>query len=129
MRRTFACGLIAALVVSAAAGRAQSVAADPELTAGLRLVDVGDFEGAVRPVSAVVKRLQGKDGQTRELSRAELYLGIAHLGLGASQNASSAFAAALKADPGLTLSADEFPPRVIQAFEQARREAGSAGGP
>lgn len=122
MRRALWLWLIAALAIAPRPGLAQVGASDPELNNGLRQVDEGDFEAAVRTLSGVVKRLQGREGQSRELARAHLYLGIAQLGLGAGQDAKAAFALALKNDASLTLSPDEFSPRVIQAFDQARRE-------
>jgi len=127
MRRVLWFLLFAALgAASKAPARAQTQATDPELNKGIQLVDEGDFDGGVRTLTAVVRRLQSSGGSGRDLSRAHLYLGIAHVQLRNEVAAKSAFHEALRADPGLTLSADEFAPRVIAAFQQAKKES-SAG--
>jgi hypothetical protein len=62
----------------------------------------------------------------RELSRAYLYLGIAYLGKGHEAAARAKFREAVAKVHDLTLSPDEFPPKVIDLFEAARAEANAA---
>lgn len=122
MRRKPSVGLAVALLALAGPLRAQAPSVDPELDNGIRLVDEGDFEAATATLASVSQRLSRQGDRPRELSRARLYLAIAHLQLGREQQARTSFVEALKADPSLKLSRYEFPPKVIQAFEQARRE-------
>jgi ankyrin repeat protein len=123
MRRTLWLWLFASLTAaSPALAPAEQAGSDPELQRGVEQVAEGDFDGGVRTLGAVIKRYRAGGGSARDLSRAQLYLGIAHLGLRSEAAAKQAFLEALKADPGLTLSADEFPPRVIAAVDQVRRE-------
>jgi ankyrin repeat protein len=113
--------ILAALAVSPLS--AQS-AGDGDLAKGVRLVDEGDFESAIASLNAAVSRLQARGGAPAELSRAYLYLAIAHLGLSQEQAARAKFLDAIQTDRSLKLSPHEFPPKVIQAFEQARKDAG-----
>lgn len=106
----------------------QAAAPDPELNSGLRQVDEGDFRAAIRTLGAVVQRFRDGGGPSGDLSRAYLYLGIAHLGLGEEPKARAAFIGAQETDRALRLSPSEFAPRVIEAFEQARREAAASQG-
>jgi ankyrin repeat protein len=99
-------------------------AGDGDLAKGVRLVDEGDFESAIASLNAAVSRLQARGGAPAELSRAYLYLAIAHLGLSQEQAARAKFLDAIQTDRSLKLSPHEFPPKVIQAFEQARKDAG-----
>lgn len=55
-----------------------SLAPDPELAAGLRRVEAGDFEAAAAILAGVARRLSSP---SPELARAYLYLGIAYIGL------------------------------------------------
>jgi len=103
--------------------RAQASATDPELDNGVRLVDEGDFEEAVKKLSAVVQRLSRQGSNPRELSRAYLYLAIGYLQLSEEQSAKAKFIQAWKSDQSLKLSPSEFPPKVIAAFKQALEEA------
>ncbi len=129
--RALAAAVLAAvcLAAGAAPAGAQAAPTDPDLAKGMRLVDEGEFDNALPALNAVVARLQSKGGNPSELSRAYLYLAIAHLGLSQEQAARAKFLDALKTDRSLSLSPYEFPPKVIQAFEQARREVAAQGAP
>jgi hypothetical protein len=87
----------------------------------MRQVDEGDFEGAVATLGPVVDRLSAKGGH--DAAQACLYLGIAQLALDERDAARSRFRQALGHEPLLRLSPDRFSPKVISAFEEARREA------
>ena len=104
-------------------GWAQAPSAGSPLDAGIYEVNVGDFEAAIKTLDAMVEELKAQGGQAPELSRAYLYLAIAHLGLSQEQAAKAKFIEAIKSDQALSLSPFEFPPRVIEAFEAAKDEA------
>ncbi len=112
---------LVALVAAPSEGRAQ--APDPELVAGIRLVKEGDFETALLTLDGVARRLTGDPGRVRDLAQAHLYLGIAALALDQKEAAKGHFRRAAEADRTLRLSSDRFSPKVIGAFEEARREA------
>ena len=97
---------------------------DPGLAAGIRQVDEGDFEGAVVTLGPVADRLSPRGGH--DAAQACLYLGIAQLALDQGDAARARFREALGHDPSLRLGADRFSPKVISAFEEARREREAA---
>jgi len=103
------------------ASSATSVSAeDPDLATGIRQVDEGDFEGAVATLGPVADRLSATGG--RDAAQACLYLGIAHLALDQRDAARARFGEAVAHDPSLRLAPDRHSPKVIAAFEEARRE-------
>lgn len=97
-----------------------------EVEVGVQLVEEGEFEKGIVVLDAAVRRLAGpeKHGQR---ARAYVYLGIAYFGLAQVEAARERFRAALGEVGDLTLSADEYPPRVVDLFEQARREVSALG--
>jgi len=97
---------------------------DPGLAAGIRQVDEGDFEGAVATLGPVVDRLSVRGGH--DAAQACLYLGIAQLALDERDAARARFREALGHEPSLRLGPDRFSPKVILAFEEARREREAA---
>jgi hypothetical protein len=101
-----------------------------DLEKGIRLTREGDFDAAVAALQSAIKQL-GAPAAAKDLARAYTYLGVAHLNMGQDAAARADFQAALKADPKLTLSSSEFPPKVTQAFASARSAAGlpAATGP
>ena len=103
--------------------RAQGPALDPELEAGIRQVDEGNFEAGIVKLDMVARRLKAAGDKPLQLSRAYLYLGIAHLQLSQEQAARARFAEAVKTDNNLKLSEYEFPPPVIKVFEEAKKGA------
>ena len=115
--------LVVALLGLALVASAQGPALDPELEAGIRQVDEGNFEAGIAKLDAVARRLKAGGNKPLQLSRAYLYLGIAHLQLSQEQAARARFADAAKADMDLTLSEYEFPPPVIKVFEEAKKGA------
>ena len=94
----------------------------PRLEDGIRLVEQGDFESAVVTLRAVAASFTGDPARSVERARAQLYLGVAHVALGQGSDAHRAFVEALRDDPRLRLTEDRFSPKVIAAFEAARRE-------
>lgn len=101
-------------------------AAEPpeaDLARGIRQVQEGDFETAVVTLQGATRQLAGQTTRRQELAQAHLYLGIAHVALDQPAEARTAFKAALAQNKDLRLTPDRFSPKVIAAFEEARREA------
>lgn len=96
---------------------------DTDLATGVRQAQEGDFESAVVTLDGVVRRLTGQPARAKDLARAYTYLSIAYLGLSQEQTAKAKFLEAWKADREMSLSAREFPPRILEFFERAREEA------
>ncbi len=124
MRRAVA--LLIAFVLSMVPAGRIAAAASQDLATGIRQVQEGDFENAVLTLQAVSRALAGQTTRRLELAQAYLYLGIAHVALDQADPAKAAFKAALGQNKSLRLSEDRFSPKVIAAFEAARREAEAA---
>ena len=114
------------LVVSVAAHAPGQDRPTGDVESGVQLVEEGEFEKGIVVLDAAVQRLTGpeKHGQR---ARAYVYLGIAYFGLAQIEAARERFRAALGEVGDLTLSTDEYPPRVVDLFEQARREVNALG--
>lgn len=97
--------------------------AERDLAEGVRAVEEGDFDLAISTLEGVVKRLSADKSRSKDLARGYLYLAIAYLGLSQEASAKARFLEAIANDPQLALSPKEFPPKIIQSFEEARREA------
>lgn len=106
-----------------------SPAEDPDLAAGIGLVNDGDFEGAVLRLDTAARRLETAEGSQRALAQAYLYLGISYLELDQELVARGKFREALRQDPALRLDAHRFSPQVIRVFEATRQEAGLQASP
>jgi hypothetical protein len=91
---------------------------DSDLEKGVRQAQEGEFEQAIATLRAALPQLE--EGPPADLIRAHVYLGVAHLGLGDTASAKASFLDALRVDRTLRLSAEDYPPRVTQAFEEAR---------
>lgn len=118
--------LIGALALAPSLG-ALEAPSDPELEEGIRQTQLGDFENAVVTLDTAARRLAAEGGRSAELARAYVYLSIAYLGLSQEQKAKAQFLEALKTDSDMTIDEGEFPPRVIEFFEEAREEALAEG--
>jgi hypothetical protein len=102
---------------------------DPDLEEGVRQAQEGEYDRAVVTLDGVVRRLRQGGGTAAALSRAQVYLGVAYLGLNQEQAARTSFEAALRTQPSLALSPDEYPPRVVRVFEDVRRSSAAAAPP
>ncbi len=125
---------VLAALVAAPLSSATALAPDSELLAGIRQVQEGDFEGAALTLDAVARRLGEDPSRGHDLAQANLYLGIAYVGLDQRPAAKDRFRRAVEADRDLRLSPDRFSPKVLTLFEgrrerAARRRAGSSWGP
>jgi hypothetical protein len=124
LRRLMA--LFLGLLLTAAPARLLAAAAapskDPDITRGLKLVDEGDYDDAIVALDSAVRRLAADASRKAELAEAYLYLGIAYLAKGQETAAKAKFREALTRAGDLSLSADRFPPKVVDIFEAARDE-------
>ena len=114
--------LVSLLALSPAAAQP---AADFGLAEGIRQVDEGEFDTAILTLDTAARRLAADPKRVRELSQAYLYLGIAYVGKGHEAAAKAKFREALAGMGDLSLSADRYPPKVINLFEAARADARS----
>jgi len=126
-----ACILLAfaGVLAVAAPSSAQKKAVDPDVAEGVRLVETGDYDAAILTLDNASRRLAADPSRVSDLSRAYLYLGIAYLGKGHEAAARAKFREAVTRVKDLTLSPEEFSPRVIDLFEAARAEAAKAPAP
>src|SRR6185503_17821806 len=90
---------------------------------GVRLVDEGDYHAAIVVLDAAAQRLAKDTTKVKDLSQAYLYLGIAYVGKGHEAAAKAKFREAVSQIKDLSLSADRYPPKVIDLFEAAKDEA------
>lgn len=111
------------------AAQAQTAVADVDVQKGIRLVDDGDYDAAIVVLDNAARRLSGDASKVRDLSQAYLYLGIAYVGKGHEAAAKAKFREAVAGIKDLTLSAEKYPPKVINLFEAARDEARAAATP
>jgi hypothetical protein len=117
------------LAATCAVGPATASVQEPPGTAesgvamGVRQVEDGDFEGAVKTLEAAIARLRGDPQRVRLLVQADIQLAVAHVALDHATEAVQAFSEALALDPSLRLGADRYSPKVLRAFETAREQA------
>jgi TPR repeat protein len=102
---------------------AQVAPPDPDVVAGIRHVDEGDFEAALVPLGRAVRTLSGEASRPKELAEAHLYLGIAYVMLEQEKAGRASFREALALQKDLRLSPEEFPRKVLRAFEAAVQDA------
>jgi hypothetical protein len=130
MARPIWCLVVAlGLALPLAAHPAQPGSADPEVVKGVRLVEDGDYDGAILTLDNAARRLAADPSKAKDLSQAYLYLGIAYVGKGHEAAAKAKFREALAQIKDLSLSPDKFPPKVIDVFEAARQEEARAPKP
>lgn len=96
---------------------AQEPAIDPFLALGIRQYGDGDFEAALFTLDSAARKLSSQPGQSKEAARAYLYLGAAYVGLDHEDAARGKFREALRLDPEIRPSPDQFPARVMQVFQ------------
>jgi hypothetical protein len=131
MRLSKALRVTLSLSILLAAARAPVHSAPPsdDLSRGIQQVEGGEFDAAVITLDGVVRRLSAEARPPAELARAYLYLAIAYLGMSQEQAAKARFLDALKADRSLELSTGEFPPRIVQFFQEVKKESEAADAP
>lgn len=116
--------LVAAFSLLASPGVLPARADDAELAEGIRQAQQGEFDSAVVTLDRAARRLAAARAPGAEIARAHVYLAVAQIGLAQEAKAKAAFVEARRQDPSLRLDAKEFPPRIVQAYEAALREAG-----
>lgn len=126
LRKALVLCLGGALWIGAIPARAEAQVTDPEVLKGIRLVDDGDYDAAIVLLDSAARRLASDTAKVRDLSQAYLYLGIAYVGKGHEAAAKAKFREAVSRIKDLTLSADKYPPKVIDLFEAAKDEARAA---
>jgi len=125
MRREIAV-LCAALLVNPAMLSAQATTTDAEVLKGIAQVENGDYDQAIFTLDTACRRLAADPEKKGDLSQAYLYLGIAYFGKGHEAAAKAKFREAVLQVRGLSLSAEQYPPKVIDLFEAARAEVTTA---
>lgn len=103
-------------------GQAQVGPPDPEVAKGMREVEEGEYDAAILTLDGAARRLAAAGGQSTDLVQSHLYLGVAYLAKGHETAARASFREALTQFRDLRVSPEKFAPRVIEVFEQARRE-------
>ena len=98
-------------------------AADDDLALGIRQVEEGDFQASLQTLEGVSKRLLNDKARSKELARAYFYIGMAYVGISEETEAKIKFLQAWRSDPGLKPSTREFPPRIVNAYEEAIKAA------
>jgi len=125
LRRFLAVGLAVSLTWVPSA-RAQAPSGEADVQRGIRQVEDGDYDPAIVTLDGAARRLAADPTRSRDLAQAYLYLGIAYIGKGHEAAAKAKFREAVAQIRDLTLSADKFPPKVIDLFEAARAEVQAA---
>jgi len=115
-------GVILACACSLLMFAGRTLAGDAAVERGVREVESGDYDAAIVTLDAAARRLSKDPGDGQEIGRAYLYLGIAFVGKGHEAAAKARFRQAVRRLRGLSLSAEEFPPKIIGLFEAAREE-------
>ena len=121
-QRTWCVLLALAIGMGSTPASAQSVTVkDPDVAKGIKAVEDGEYDVAIVVLDAATRRLAANP-KDPDLPLAYLHLGIAYLGKGSEAAAKAKFREAIKQIRGLTLSAEKYPPNVINVFEAARDE-------
>ncbi len=123
-----AIAVLALCVVALVAPQRASAQAptDPGVAKGVQLVNDGDYEAAIVTLDKAVRRLAGEPDKIKDLAQGYLYLGIAYVGKGHEAAAKAKFREAVAQMKDLSLSPDQFPPKVINLFEAAKEETRQA---
>src|SRR5262245_54308001 len=111
----FLCGALFGPIATAG-----ELSTDGALTSGIALVKAGDFEAAIAPLSAAITELNPNLKRRGELARAYLYLGVAYLELNQELEARGKFREALRNDPKIQPSPQEFSSQVRRVFDTER---------
>ena len=125
MRRVVASILVMSLGVGPLLAAESGAASDADVIKGIQQVEDGEYDTAILTLDAAARRLAGQN-KPRDLAQAYLYLGIAYFGKGQEAAAKARFREAVRQIGDLSLSPDRFPPKVVNLFEAARDEVGSA---
>jgi hypothetical protein len=128
LRATCLC-LVTMLGLAGAVALAAEPTPDPEIAKGISEVSDGDYDGAILTLDRAVRRLASNPNKMRDLAQGYLYLGIAYAGKGHEAAARARFREAVGQMGDLTLSPDQFPPKIIDLFEAAKEEVRRTASP
>jgi len=117
-----ALSLVLALLLVSAAIPVAADGLDVDVQKGIAQVDDGDYDGAILTLDNAARRLVADKTKINDLAQAYLYLGIAYMGKGREAAAKAKFREAISQIKTLSLSADKFPPKVVDLFEAAKAE-------
>ena len=123
MRRLFLVAMVASLALQLpASGQTPTTATPEDLATGVRQVEKGDLSAAAITLDGVIQRLKQERGRAQELATAHLYLATVYVGLSQWERAKDEMREAWRNDPQLTLNPQKFPPRVLELYNETRRE-------
>jgi hypothetical protein len=114
--------LAAVLLLASTPPAGATLPSDPDVERGIKLVEDGDYDGAIFLLDATARRLAQDPRRAQDLSQAYLHLGIAYLAKGHESAAKAQFREALARIHDLSLSSERFSPKVIDLFEAAKAE-------
>ena len=117
-----AVSFVLALLLAAASIPVAADGLDVDVQKGIAQVDDGDYDGAILTLDNAARRLAADKTKTNDLAQAYLYLGVAYIGKGREAAAKAKFREAVAQIKTLSLSADKFPPKVVDLFEAAKAE-------
>lgn len=120
MRKVLSLAMVLVLATATIPVAAQDL--DVDVRKGISQVDDGDYDGAILTLDNAARRLTADKAKTNDLAQAYLYLGIAYIGKGRDAAAKAKFREAVAQIKTLSLSADKFPPKVVDLFEAAKAE-------
>ena len=120
MRRVLCLSMVLVLATATIPVAAQGL--DADVQKGIAQVDDGDYDGAILTLDNAARRLAVDKTKSNDLAQAYLYLGIAYIGKGREAAAKAKFREAVAQIKTLSLSADKFPPKVVDLFEAAKAE-------
>ena len=120
MRKLLSLAMVFVLATAAIPVAAQDL--DADVRKGVGQVDDGDYDGAILTLDNAARRLAVDKTKSNDLAQAYLYLGIAYIGKGREAAAKAKFREAVAQIKTLSLSADKFPPKVVDLFEAAKAE-------
>ena len=120
MRNVVSLAVAVALALATIPVSAQNL--DVDVQKGISQVDDGDYDGAILTLDNAARRLTVDKAKANDLAQAYLYLGIAYIGKGRDAAAKAKFREAVAQIKTLSLSADKFPPKVVDLFEAAKAE-------
>jgi hypothetical protein len=118
-------GKLLSLVLGLALPASQAIAqatTDTDVARGIRQIEDGDIDSGIVTLDIASRRLVGDPAKVRDLTQAYLYLGIGYIAKGQEDLAKARFRAAVAQSRDMTLSRDQYPPKVIELFEAAKRE-------
>jgi hypothetical protein len=135
MRAAISAAVVLTLCGLGSVATADSSNTDEDLALGVRQYEQAEYLGAIVTLDAFVQAHKGDRSRAKELADAYLHLGMSHLALNQESAARMRFRAAIeymlvdarargqaRTAADLMLDAALFSPKVIDAFEAAKRE-------